>query len=72
MKAKLIIRPTCDVEFLGTSIKLSRAYEYEAIHATNQPNWKKEGKVFVKHGFGEDEWTPCIDARDYRIVKHLE
>lgn len=35
--------------------RMSTSQVYEASHATNQPNWKEEGKIFagghlLKHG----------------------
>lgn len=65
----LIVQPREDFHFLGTDIKLNKAMHYTAIHATNQQNWKKDGKIFIQYGFREDEWTPVLSKADYRIIR---
>jgi hypothetical protein len=43
------VKPKMDFTMAGTwpRIKLDKTKEYEAIHASNQPDWEEEGKIFV-------------------------
>jgi hypothetical protein len=42
------IQPNENYELLGTSIKLNKAKTYKATPATNQPDYKRQGLVFVR------------------------
>ena len=43
------IRPTFPFHILGAphNLRLDPSQVYPAIHATNQPDWQEEGKIFV-------------------------
>lgn len=43
----MIIKPKMNYKMLGTDLELDSSKTYFAIDATNQPNWRKEGKIFV-------------------------
>ena len=45
--AKMKVKPNENYELLGTSIKLDKNKVYAAVPATNQPNYKAMGMVFV-------------------------
>jgi hypothetical protein len=48
------VRPLENYELLGTEIKLDKTKVYNAVPATNQPDWKAKGLIFVDddHHFG--------------------
>jgi hypothetical protein len=41
------IRPTDNWKLLGTSLALDKTKVYEAVPATNQPNWQERKAIFV-------------------------
>jgi len=41
------VRPLENYELLGTGIKLDKTKVYDAVPATNQPDWKAKGLIFV-------------------------
>jgi hypothetical protein len=41
------IRPLENYVLLGTGIKLDETKVYDAVPATNQPDWESKGKIFV-------------------------
>lgn len=41
------VKPILSFKLLGTSIQLDKNKTYTASHATNQPDWKEKGLVFV-------------------------
>ena len=45
--AHVKIRPAGDYHILGTDIRLDSGKVYDAIPATNQPDYKEREKVFV-------------------------
>ena len=49
---------------LGTGFRLNKTRVYEAIHATNQPNWRKRRAIFVIDG---DE-SMLLEGDDYRVA----
>jgi hypothetical protein len=66
------VKPTEDWKMAGTGpdyIQLDKTKVYVAIHATNQPDWEEEGKIFVIgssdecHECGHDLTTSA--ARNY-------
>jgi hypothetical protein len=60
------VRPLEDYWLLGTEFKLDSTTVYDAIHATNLPDWEAKGKIFVY----EDEDGPSIvlEKGEYEIV----
>ena len=51
------IRPLENYKQYGTSIQLDKTQVYDAIPASNQPDYIRDGKVFVL--------TDIADAQDY-------
>ena len=41
------VKPKMNFKLLGTSITLNKTMTYEAVPATNQPDWEAKGLVFV-------------------------
>lgn len=41
------VKPKENYKLLGTSIELDKERVYDAVKATNQPNYKQEGLIFV-------------------------
>lgn len=41
------VKPNKNYKLLGTSIELDKEKVYDAVKATNQPNYEEEGLVFV-------------------------
>lgn len=59
--AKMRVKPNENYELLGTSIKLDKNKVYEAVPATNQPNHKAMGMVFVGDFL--------LNKTEYRVIK---
>lgn len=49
------------------STALDPAKVYEAVHATNQPDWKEKGKIFVDSPNGAPEML--LMEGEYEIVE---
>ena len=65
--APLMVRVNSDFAWIGTDARVFAGNEYAAQHATNQPDWKEKGKVFIypdgyDHGF-------LLEAGDYQFVE---
>ena len=41
------VRPKENYHLLGTDVRLDKSKTYPATWATNQPDWEKDGKIFV-------------------------
>ncbi len=41
------VKPNENYKLLGTSIELDKERVYDAVKATNQPNYEEEGLIFV-------------------------
>ena len=55
----LRVRPKLDYVQLGTQVRLSSHRVYDAISATNQPNYKKRRAIFVMcDGWGNPAGDP--------------
>ena len=44
---KLTVKPIIDYKLCGTNVTLDSNKVYNAVHATNQPDWEKHGLIFV-------------------------
>ena len=42
------IKPNSDFSLLGTGLKIKKGNIYNALPATNQPEWREKGKIFVE------------------------
>lgn len=64
------VKPLNDFKLLGTEIRLSKNKIYEAIHATNQPNWESQGLIFITNAEGDSsEIGFLLDSTDYTIIE---
>jgi hypothetical protein len=41
------VKPKENYHLLGTDIRLNKDKTYPATWATNQPDWQRDGKIFV-------------------------
>jgi len=65
------VQPLNDFRMLGTQIHVSKDKVYDAIHATNQPNWKERGLIFIVGAEGDLIGEPLgflLDKTDYMVV----
>jgi hypothetical protein len=58
---KLLIRPKMAFHLLGTGLTLNPSKEYEAVVATNLPNWHERKAVYCEEIILEDG--------EYEIIK---
>lgn len=65
LKRGMLVKPNLSYQFDMLSRKypwaLKKGRIYRAVHATNQPDWKKKGKIFV----GE----VLLEKGEYRVVR---
>tara|TARA_Y100000310_G_scaffold108467_1_gene106875 strand:- start:274 stop:492 length:219 start_codon:yes stop_codon:yes gene_type:complete len=63
---ELIIKPSANYKLTGTSIQLSKDQTYSACNATNQPDWKEKGLIFV-----DDDWGYgfMLKRGEYTIIE---
>lgn len=67
---KIRVRPRNDFKMLGTRIQVSKDKIYDAIHATNQPNWESRGLVFIINAEGDTtELGFLLDSTDYEMIE---
>lgn len=55
------VKPNRSYELLGTSIKLDKERVYDAVKATNQPNYEEEGLIFVSE--------ILLNKNEYQVVE---
>jgi hypothetical protein len=53
------VKPLDDFHLAGTQIRLDKTKTYWAMHATNLPDWKAKGKVFLQV---ERDGSPAVKA----------
>ena len=64
------VRPLNDFKMLGSGIQVSKDKIYDAVHATNQPNWESRGLVFIQNAEGDTtELGFLLDSTDYEVVE---
>ena len=51
------------------NLAVDSTLEYDAIDATNQPDWEAEGKVFLLCGY---KGEPCADGVEYMLLSRGE
>ena len=67
--APLMVRVNDNFAQLGTDVRLMTGKDYPAQHATNQPDWKERGSVFVnglllhREDYKIVEWFPKEDCK---------
>lgn len=49
-------------------LQLDKTKTYTAAHATNQPDWRARGKVFVSFNNDGEEPTIMLEADDYTVI----
>lgn len=63
------VQPLNDFRMLGTGIHVSKDKVYDAIHATNQPDWKERGLIFIQGAEGDStDLGFLLDKTDYMVV----
>ena len=63
------VQPLNDFRMLGTQIHVSKDKVYDAINATNQPNWKERGLIFIVGAEGDStDLGFLLDKTDYTVV----
>ena len=63
-------RPLNDFKMLGSGIQVSKDKIYDAVHATNQPNWESRGLVFIQNAEGDTtELGFLLDSTDYEAIE---
>ena len=65
------VQPLNDFRMLGTQIRVSKDKVYDAIHATNQPDWEERGLIFILDAEGDLIGEPLgflLDKTDYEVV----
>lgn len=64
------IKPKMDYELSGTEIKMNKNKIYNAVPATNQPEWKKKGKIFAEvHGYPYGIGHFLLEKGEYTIIR---
>lgn len=64
------VRPLGDFKMLGSCISVSKDKVYDAIHATNLPNWEERGLIFIQDAEGDTTNLGfLLDQADYEVVK---
>lgn len=64
------VRPRNDFKMLGTQIQVSKDKIYDAVPATNQPNWESRGLVFIINAEGDTtELGFLLDSTDYEVIE---
>lgn len=59
------IKPKLNYQFLGTNIKLDNTKVYNAVLATNQPDYIEKGKIFV---ILPDNQSVLLDNTEYERI----
>lgn len=60
------IKPTLNYQLLGTDIRLDCNKVYNAILATNQPNYKERGLIFVQL---DNNQSMLLNKTEYERIK---
>ena len=59
------VQPNANYHLMGTSIRLDSTQVYDAIPATNQPDYEEREMIFVL--IGEDSFL--LEQDEYQIVE---
>tara|TARA_R100001143_G_C3244858_1_gene80835 strand:- start:287 stop:460 length:174 start_codon:yes stop_codon:yes gene_type:complete len=54
------IKPNESYKLLGTTLQLDKGRVYDAVKATNQPNYEEEGLIFVSE--------ILLNKNEYQVV----
>ena len=64
------VRPLNDFKMLSTRISVSKDKVYDAIPATNQPDWKERGLIFIQGAEGDtSDIGFLLDNTDYEVIE---
>lgn len=64
------VRPLNDFKMLGSRISVSKDKVYDAIPATNQPNWEERGLIFIQGAEGDtSDIGFLLDNTDYEVIE---
>lgn len=64
------VRPLNDFKMLGTRISVSKNKVYDAIPATNQPDWEERGLIFIQGAEGDtSDIGFLLDNTDYEVIE---
>lgn len=62
-------RPLHNYKLGGTNIVLDHTKTYDASHATNLPDWKEKGLIFI-HERKHDPVGVLLQEGEYLIIKN--
>ena len=63
------VKPKLSYKLLGTDIKLNKNKTYNYITAINQPDYKKEGKIFIlENGTEENSFGFLLNKNEYEVI----
>lgn len=68
----MTIQPKLPFRLLGVGYNaptLDHTRVYDAVPATNQPDWQKKGKVFVSFNNDSEEPSILLERGDYDIIE---
>ena len=63
------IKPKLAFRHFSGGPSLDTSKTYEAILATNQPNWEEAGKIFVRFSAIDESNSILLVREDYDIVE---
>lgn len=64
------VRPLNDFKMLSTRISVSKDKVYDAIPATNQPDWEERGLIFIQGAEGDvTDIGFLLDKTEYEVIE---
>jgi len=64
------VKPKLNYKLMGTNIKLDKNKTYNYITAINQPDYKKEGKIFIlENGNNKNSFGFLLNKKEYEVIK---
>ena len=64
------VRPKESYKVLSTEISVTAGTVYDAVPATNQPDYEKDGKIFITNAEGDSTVIGLLLVRgEYETVK---
>ena len=65
------VKPILDYHVLGTGIRLDSKKAYRAILASNQPEYKEKGKIFLlENGNSQNSYGVLLERGEYKIINN--
>jgi hypothetical protein len=62
------VKPKENYSLLGTAVVLDNTKVYTASHASNIPDWKEKGLIFVHESEDEDCAAILLESGEYEVV----